>query len=188
MRCRIGDGGRPSGAALQGEAPNHRRLLWSRAMVGSVAEKAHRRVRQVRARKASASKPLMKCRKRSDGVKTGVLLLPRDESGGNLPTAQAVPGMKVARAWLRLRCGTWEPVAPLPALTGWVVPGRCREGEPRAEETARGRVPMRGTGADRSVVAMNPGNAGGAKGAGCPGFLGGQPKRRIVVSAQPIPV
>jgi hypothetical protein len=32
--------------------------------------------------------------------------------GDNLPTAQVVPGIKVARAWLRLWCGTWEPVAP----------------------------------------------------------------------------
>jgi RNA-directed DNA polymerase len=34
---------------------------------------------------------------------------------------------------------------------------------------------MRGTGADRPVVAMRPGNAGGAKGTGRPGSLGGQP-------------
>ena len=32
-------------------------------------------------------------------------------------------------------------------------PGR-REGDPQAAETARGRVPMRGTGAGRLVVAM----------------------------------
>ena len=35
------DGGWPSGAALQGEAPNHRELRRSRAEVVSVAEKAH---------------------------------------------------------------------------------------------------------------------------------------------------
>ena len=34
---------------------------------------------------------------------------------------------------------------------------------------------MRGTGADRLVVATMPGNAGGAKGAGHLGWLGGQP-------------
>jgi hypothetical protein len=33
---------------------------------------------------------------------------------------------------------------------------------------------MRGAGADRLVVAVKPGNAGGAKGAGCPGSFGGQ--------------
>jgi hypothetical protein len=37
---------------------------------------------------------------------------------------------------------------------------------------------MRGTGADRPVVAENPGNAGGAKGPGHPGVDGGQPLRR----------
>jgi RNA-directed DNA polymerase len=37
---------------------------------------------------------------------------------------------------------------------------------------------MRSTGADRPVVAVNPGNAGGAKGPGHPGVEGGQPLRR----------
>ncbi len=40
MRCCTRDGGRPSGIALQGEVPNHRKLLRSRAVVVSVAEKA----------------------------------------------------------------------------------------------------------------------------------------------------
>jgi RNA-directed DNA polymerase len=40
-RCCTGDGGRPSAAALQGEAANHRKLLQSRAGVVSVADKAH---------------------------------------------------------------------------------------------------------------------------------------------------
>jgi hypothetical protein len=46
MRCCAGDGGRPSGTALQGEVSNHRKLLRSRAVVVSVAEKAHE-MRQV---------------------------------------------------------------------------------------------------------------------------------------------
>jgi hypothetical protein len=41
MRCCVGDGGRPSGIALQGEVPNHRKLLRLRVVVVSVAEKAH---------------------------------------------------------------------------------------------------------------------------------------------------
>jgi hypothetical protein len=40
MRCCVGDGGRPSGIALQGEVSNHRELLRSSAVVVSVAEKA----------------------------------------------------------------------------------------------------------------------------------------------------
>jgi len=54
--------------------------------------------------------------------------------------------------------------------------GRQREGEPQAATIARGGVPMRGTGADRLVVARKPGNAGGAKGTDHPGLLGGQPE------------
>ena len=50
-------------------------------------------------------------RKRSDGIKTGVESLPRDEPGGNLLTAQAVPGLKAARARFRLWCGTCEPAS-----------------------------------------------------------------------------
>lgn len=46
MRCCVGDGGRPSGTALQGEVSNHRKLLRLRAVVVSVAEKAHE-MRQV---------------------------------------------------------------------------------------------------------------------------------------------
>ena len=41
QRCRTGDGGWPSAAALQGEAANHRKLRRSRAGVVSVADKAH---------------------------------------------------------------------------------------------------------------------------------------------------
>jgi hypothetical protein len=78
--------------------------------------------------------------------------------------------MKVARARFRHRCGTWEPV---PRYCGRCL--RPREGAPQAAETARGRVPTRGAGTDRFVVVMKPGNAGGAKGAGYPGVVSGQP-------------
>jgi hypothetical protein len=114
----------------------------------------------------------MICRKRSDDIKTGVQLLPRDESGGCLFIGQMVSGTEVARARFRHRCGTWERLAPMPpsgCWTGW------REGDPRAAETVRGGVPMRGRRADRLVVARKPGNAGGAKGTGFPGSFGDQP-------------
>ncbi len=118
----------------------------------------------------------MTCRKRIDDIETGGESFSRDEPGGDLLTAQAVSGIKAARAQLRLWCGTCEPVAPTPSAVHWTttVP-RPREGGPQAGATARGRVPMRGTGTDRLVVAMMPGNAGGAKGAGHPGLFGGQP-------------
>ena len=62
MRCCAGDGGRPSGTALQGEVSNHRKLLRLRAVVVSVAEKAHV-MRQVGAGKANVSEPLRKASK-----------------------------------------------------------------------------------------------------------------------------
>lgn len=137
----------------------------------SVTEKAHEMC-QVRAEKANESEPLMKCRKRSDVIETGVQLLPWDESGGYLSTAPMVTGIKVARARFRLQCGTWERLAPIMPAGCWT--GR-REGEPQTAETVRGGVPMRGRRADRLVVAMMPGNAGGAKETGCPGSFGDQP-------------
>jgi hypothetical protein len=94
--------------------------------VVSVAGKGGLSVRQVRAEKANESEPPMTCRKRIDGIKTGRELFSRDESGGYLPTAQAMPGIKAARAQLRLWCGTCEPVAPIPS-TGHGTPGRKRE-------------------------------------------------------------
>ena len=39
-------------------------------------------------------------------------------------------------------------------LVGLFRPPGRREGDPQAAATVRGRVPTRGTGADRSVVAM----------------------------------
>jgi len=65
--------------------------------------------------------------------------------------ARWLSGAEVARARFRLRCGTWEPLAPMGLVVCWS--GR-REGEPQAAESARGRVPMRGSGADRLVVAV----------------------------------
>ena len=48
----------------------------------SVAGKGGTGFRQVRCRETSASKPLMKCRKRMDDVETGRKSLTREESGG----------------------------------------------------------------------------------------------------------
>jgi len=97
MRCCTRDGGRPSGAALQEEASNHRKLRWSKARVVSVAEKAQT-IASGEVKKVNANEPLMKCRKRSSDIETEGVLLTRDKSGGNLSTAQAVSGMKAARA------------------------------------------------------------------------------------------
>lgn len=171
MRCCAGDGGGPSGIALQGEVPNHRKLLRLRAVVVSVAEKAYE-MRQVRAEKANVSEPLKIRRKRRGVIETGVQLLPRDGSGGSLLTGQMVTGAKVARARFRHWHGTWEPVAPVAPAGCWT--GRPK-GVPQAAVTVRGRVPVRGTGTDRLVVAVKRRNGRGAKGPGCPGPFGDQP-------------
>lgn len=43
------------------------------------------------------NEPLMKCRKRSNDVKTEGVSLTRDKFGGNLFTVQAASGIKKAR-------------------------------------------------------------------------------------------
>ncbi len=53
------------------------------------------------------SEPLMTCRKRIDGIETEESRYLGKQPGGDLLIAQAVSGMEVARAWLRLWCGTW---------------------------------------------------------------------------------
>ncbi len=60
-RCCAGDGGWPSGVALQGEASNRLMLRWLMTVVVSDEEKAHV-MRQVGIGKASGSKPLLKRR------------------------------------------------------------------------------------------------------------------------------
>jgi hypothetical protein len=55
----------------------------------------------------------MRRRKTMDEVKTGLLYWVQDEFGGNLFTAQAASGVKMAWLWVRLLCGTWEPVASM---------------------------------------------------------------------------
>jgi hypothetical protein len=107
------------------------------------------------------SEPLTNCRKRSDDIETRVQLLPWDEPGESLLIGLVVSGTKVARARFRLQCGTWERLAPIQLAGCWA--GR-REGEFQAAETVRDGVPMRGRRADHPVVAVMPGNAGGAKG------------------------
>jgi hypothetical protein len=72
--------------------------------------RAVERVRCEPRRRAKANHP-MTGRKRIDDIETGAESALRDEPGGNLLTAQAVSGLKVARARFGLRCGTWEPAS-----------------------------------------------------------------------------
>ena len=77
----------PSKPACRCRLQTNLKLLWSRAMVVSVKEKAAARLCQVSIRETNASEPLMKCRKRRDDVKTGGESLTWDKSRGNLFTA-----------------------------------------------------------------------------------------------------
>jgi hypothetical protein len=95
----------------------------------------------------------MTCRKRIDDIKTRVPLLPWDKSGGDLLTALAVSGTKVARARFRRWHGTWETLALMRSVKCWI--GRWK-GELQAAETVRRRVPMWGREADRPVLARKP--------------------------------
>ena len=81
---------------MQAEAPNHRKLLWSKAMVVSVTEKAGLDLVRCVPMETNASEPLTKCRNSKDAIKTGRELLARDKSGRYLLTAQVVTGMEAA--------------------------------------------------------------------------------------------
>ena len=109
----------PFAVALQGEAANHREVRRSRAGVLSVADKARcQRVRCGSRRRAKAI-PLMRRRKRIDGIKTGVESLPRDESGGSLLTGQTVSGMNGGASVVRALVWNGGTCCPAPAGGQW---------------------------------------------------------------------
>jgi hypothetical protein len=98
LKCRNskGDGGRSSGAALQGEASNNPELLRSRVGVVSVREKASVKTSCVEQRDerkrttAEASKRLL------GDIKTGSCIVAWEESSGSLLTGWVVSGVEVA--------------------------------------------------------------------------------------------
>ena len=96
MRNCTEDEGGPLGAGLQEQASNHLKLLWSKALVVSVEEKAWQRLCQVRIKEMSASEPLMRCRKVEMSSKPRILADLRDEPGGDLLTVRAASGIKMA--------------------------------------------------------------------------------------------
>jgi hypothetical protein len=113
----------PFTVALQGEAANHREVRRSRAGVLSVAEKARfERVRCGSRRRAEAIPP-MKCRKRIDGIKTGVESLPRDQPGGSLLTGQVVSGMNGGASVVRALVWNSGTCRPDGTAGQWSGPG-----------------------------------------------------------------
>src|SRR5690606_31077443 len=160
--CCTRDEGGPLGIGRQGRVPHHRLVLWSNGRGGERVGKGGAGLHQVRSGKANVSEPPMTCRKRRDTVETRVQSLPWDVARG---TPVSCPGG-----------GRHEGGAsPNQALVRNV--GTCRsdaKGEPASGRPTRGRVPMRSGGADRCVVVLKPGNAGGAKASACPAEACGQ--------------
>ncbi len=112
----------------------------------------------------NASEPLTNCRKCMDVIKTGMVMLSPDESGGTiLPTVcttparkacipfQTVTGMETASTLYRLQTGTWEPASG------------CKGRNPSGGN-ARMTAPMPDAGAEQSAVVMKRRNRRGAKG------------------------
>ena len=163
--CCTRDEGRPLETGRQRQVSNHRLLLQPNGCGGERVGKGGARLHQVWSGKANASEPLMTCRKRRDVVETRVQSLPWDEAwgmsvscpGGGRHEGGASPDQALVR-----NVGTYRSDA---------------KGEPASGRTTRGRVPMRSGGADRRVVVMMPGNAGGAKASTCPAEAAGQFER-----------
>ena len=91
------DGGGPTGTAMQVEVSNHPEVLWTKAMVLSVREKAVENGQVWTVEMNEAVNHLRKCRKHRNPIKTGGgQSLTRDKHDGNLFTGYAVGGAKVA--------------------------------------------------------------------------------------------
>ena len=162
--CCTSDGGGPSGFAVQAEIPNHRKLRRLRAGVVSVAVEVPRVAGQVCDEKTNVCEPLLthrnKQRRHRNRTVWGVPGQRRTfrgaPSAGERPACgpggvRCIGGVSSSQAlvWNRRTC------RPDSAGRKWVILAyRSREGGPQAVSAVSGRVPMRGTGADRLVVAM----------------------------------
>ena len=97
LRSCKGDGGRPSEAALQGVASNRLKLHGLRALVVSVDGKRSRKTGSGEVQGDERKRTTDEVSKTSDDdVKTGRPSLLQDKSRGNLFTAWAASGIKVA--------------------------------------------------------------------------------------------
>jgi hypothetical protein len=155
----------PPGAGCRTSPQNTRRCVGMRSQVVSGPGKGGARLRQVWTRKANKSEPLMRHRKGTDAIETRLCHLVWDA---------ARKGPVYGPGGGRCRSGASLVQAPV-----WNV-GTERpdvKGEARGETLWRASVPKRDDGADWLVGAMRPGNAGGAKGPGCPASEVSQPNR-----------
>jgi len=149
---------------LQDRASNHRKLLQPNGWGGERFGK--RRGLPVRCESRRRTiEPLIMCRKRRDVIETRLLLLARDEARGApvyCPSGDRHQGGASSATGSCAERGNLSP--------------RCK-GKSPSGRPARRKVPMRGEGADWLVVAMKPGNAGGAKGPTYSALAAGQPER-----------
>jgi hypothetical protein len=140
MRNCTRDEGRSFEAGSQVLASNHCKLLSSRAMVVSVAVNVGTISRRVRLREASASEPSMNCRKRFRRCQNRGVTLPPGSVRENPEACPSgirhVGGAKLNQALVR----NVRTCAPM------------QRERSQAAQTARIRVPMRGTGAEQPVV------------------------------------
>jgi hypothetical protein len=122
----------------------------------------------VRTRKANESEPRMFCRKTPNRHQNQADLATWDqvqqEPVYRLDGDRQFSGASLALAFM-WNMGTWRSDV---------------KGETQREDPVRVRVPMRSAGADRLVVVMKPGNAGGAKGPNRPASGMDQPGREGV--------
>ena len=154
----------PSGSGCRTRSQTTLELLGSKALVVSVQGKGVTRSHQVRTRKTNESELPLKCRKRRDVIESRLQSLACDKvrgipvycPGGGRHERQREPGLGF--------CAERGNLSP-----------RCQGRTPSGRPT-RGRVPMRGTEADRLVRAMKPGNSGRAKESGRPVLVIGQPE------------
>lgn len=89
------------------------------------------------------SESLMTCRNSFRRHQNRVDILARDEPGGCLFIAQVVSGMEVARAWVRLLRGTWEPVLRRRGQRNGHGAHWPRKRDAQVDETMRARVARR---------------------------------------------
>lgn len=102
----------------------------------------------------------MTCRRPLRDIKNGSAHLTRDEPGGSLCIGQVVSGMEVARAWVGLLRGRWEPVV-------------LRDGQPVAYSlrlAGYGRIP---SGRNREDKSTDVGHRGGPSGSSDEGSVMG---------------
>jgi len=162
--CCTSDGGGPSGFAVQAEIPNHRKLRRLRAGVVSVAVEVPWVAGQVGDEKTNVCEPLLTHRNKQRWHRNRTVWGgPKQRrafrgapSAGERPAcglggARCIGGVSSSQALVRNRrtCRPDSDDRKCVRFARW-----SREGGPQAVMAVSGRVPMRGTGADRFVVAM----------------------------------